>query len=77
LVAILANTGETVTRAIVKFNAHPRGPRRRPPSIIKELLHAKEQLYLQSQYPGREQSYPDLPESEFSPWPRVDDDKEE
>ena len=51
---------------LFNFNEHPRR------SIIKEMKHAKEQLELQSSYPGREPT-PKLPQAEYSPWPSVDD----
>jgi hypothetical protein len=51
---------------ITKFNP-PRRPRKRHP-IVDEMKHALTQQYLEKQYPGRKQSYPDeeLPRSE---WP--------
>jgi hypothetical protein len=48
---------------------------RRSHPVIKEVKHALEQLEIQSSYPGRPQ-YPDLPQSEISPWPMASDEEE-
>jgi hypothetical protein len=48
---------------------------RRPHPVIKEVKHALEQLEIQSSYPGRPPFTDVLPQSEYSPWPRVDDDE--
>ena len=53
-------------------NAHQPRRRRRIP-IVDEYQHALEQLELQSQYPGRPPP-PELPQSEYSPWPSVYDE---
>jgi hypothetical protein len=55
--------------SVTKFQPYTR--RRRPP-IFDGYRHALTQLELQSQYPGREPSPDALPQSEYSPWPRVD-----
>ena len=60
--------------SVTRFNAH-RSPRRKEPKIVTELRHALLQQYLQSKYPGREPT-PDLPKSEYSPWPSAYDEEE-
>jgi hypothetical protein len=55
----------TITKLAEKFLQSAAHVHRRPP-IIDEIKHAKMQLHLQSQYPGRE-PVPDLPQSEISP----------
>ena len=49
---------------------------RRPHPVIKEVKHALEQLEIQSTYPGRKQSHPELPSSEWSPWPSAHDEED-
>jgi hypothetical protein len=59
--------------SVTKFNRHH--TRRRPPPIIDEVKHALEQLEILKQYPGREQAPEVLPQREWSPWPRIDDEE--
>jgi hypothetical protein len=48
---------------------------RRIPIIVEEVRHALTQLDLQSRYPGRPEP-PELPQSEWSPYPSAFDDEE-
>jgi hypothetical protein len=65
----------TITELSEKFMQTTAHVHRRP-AIIDEIIHAKTQLHLQSEYPGREQFTEALPQSEYSPWPMASDDEE-
>ena len=59
--------------SVTKFQPYTR--RRRSP-IIDEIRHARTQLHLQSQYPGRPPFTEALPKSEWSPYPSAFDEEE-
>ena len=65
--------GDMLSANVTTFNRHKT---RKRPKIVEEYRHAMEQIELQSQYPGRPPAPEGLPQSEYSPWPRVDDDTE-
>ena len=64
----------TITKLTEKYLQSAAHVHRRP-TIIDEIKHAKTQLYLQSRYPGRPET-PVIPQSEFSPWPSIQDEEE-